>query len=282
MNITRVGVPESTEGPGSGAMLVYKALHMLSGVGGSYVISLFEENNGEDGLTIRAFDRVRPESVWLSISKKQLSSFGANETRSPTHLAAALARRLKVKVDNVTGSKRLVLPPVKTAESSKKNSKSIKKQVRVGVASTVGEASTEQPFPPTQATATPDKSDQKSLQICRSHPPVTRGSITDDLGPLVESEVDNEGDSVGKAGAITGASNATDIEGLVSVSTFAVKPLKAIAGVERGTVRSCALKVFLRGAELDHLEFPVGLLVGVKFRDFAQFCCCYSVYFYRE
>lgn len=121
---------EKFEGLGPGAMLVYKSLHKISNDETSYVLSLFEDGDGDGGLTVRAFDRVRPQTLWLWLSKKQIASFAGTAMRSPAHFAAALARRVKVKVDSATSITRLVLPPVKNRGSNRKPASRREKESR--------------------------------------------------------------------------------------------------------------------------------------------------------
>lgn len=241
----REDVPEGTDGPGVGATLVYKSMHLLSNVGGSYVISLFEEKNDNNGLVVRAFDRARMETFWLSLSRKQLASLGANAMRSPAHLAAALARRVKIKIEDVSGSKRLILPPVKGAESHKKPKRSASKQGR-DTQNVVDAAGAEvvvaaAPLPPRllpigEGTAQ-EQSESTVPQQCRSRQPSTRDSTTNDHAPLAENEVNNGYmGSVGGEGIIQLGSRAASLQGMASDAASA-ETLKLSAELEEATVR---------------------------------------------
>lgn len=225
----REEAPEGDGVSGCEVRLVYKALHTLPHVGGSYVMSLFEGSTEEEegGLIIRAFDRAKRDTFWLSLPKDKIDSFGGNDIRSPATLTAALTRRLKMKVDVVAGTKRLVLLPVKKVESSsdkKKRShggadKTATSSVDSGRAEAEekGEAGGEtggdisaaekavatprsQPLPSTEdsATAGIECAGQDRSHPRRSYPPPTRGSTVEDLGPLLESHGDgsecSEGD----------------------------------------------------------------------------------------
>ncbi|CAM9898844.1 unnamed protein product, partial [Ectocarpus sp. 13 AM-2016] len=189
--------------------LIYKALHKLPHVGASYVLSLFEGKSGEGGLIVRAFDRARRDTFWLSLSRNKVDAFGSNATRSPSVLATALTRRLKMKADVAAGTQRLVLVPVKRIEpcSDKKRKNTAATSASVSL-STDGDATEADPRGVVNAEANPEStpppsnedpgavalppqgSAQRSPQPRRSHPPAMRGSKVDDLGPLVEAEGD--------------------------------------------------------------------------------------------
>lgn len=114
--------------------LFYKSLHRLSDVGSSFVISLFEDSDRSGGMFVRAFDRASFETFWLPLSAKQVASFGSNATRSPTRLASALARTLKMKRVGANGVRRLVMPPIERVESRKRGVvRNLAKGVRVKV-----------------------------------------------------------------------------------------------------------------------------------------------------
>lgn len=188
--------------------LTYKALHMLPHVGASYVLSLFEGKSGDGGLIVRAFDRAKRDTFWLSLSRNKVDAFGSNATRSPSALAAALTRRLKMKLDVAAGTQRLVLAPVKKIEpcsdKKRKSPASTSASVSVSADSDGTEADPKgvenaeakpEPPPPSSSEdpvelASPQGSAQRSPQPRRSHPPAMRGSKVDDLGPLVEAEWD--------------------------------------------------------------------------------------------
>lgn len=221
----KADLPESTDGMEPGATLVYKALHMLPRVGGSYVLSLFEDSNADGGLILRGFDRANREAFWVPLPRKKLASFDANETRSPAHMAMALSFRLKMKVDSASGLRRLFLPPTRSAEYDKRNRRGVTKRARVasGVDDTAGagEATTAL-LPPLQAAAaaaeeTAEAMPQPSAKGLpprrKSYPPRTKGSTADGLSPLVERERDNEEDSTGEARRTPLVSSAVDAEG---------------------------------------------------------------------
>lgn len=222
----QVDLPETTDGMEPAATLVYKALHVLPYVGGSYVLSLFEENNTDGSLVLRAFDRANRETFWLPLPRKKLASFDSNATRTPAHLAMALSLRLKMKVEGASGLRRLVLPPGRHAESDKRNRRSITKRTRTAVSGVedatagVGEATVASPPPPgavvKKAAAMLEPLEHNFLQQRGSHPPLTRGSTTDDLSPLVEGDGDNEEDSTGRARRITLVSSTFVAEGSIS------------------------------------------------------------------
>lgn len=186
--------------------LVYKALHVLPHVGGSYVISLFEDKSdggGGGGFIVRAFDRAKRDAFWLSLTKNKVASFGENATRSPATLVSTLARRLKLKSDGGTGKARLVLPAAKKVESSSekkaknatsarvvKSSDDVDGQAvaREGVgAETTPPASPSLPEHDEPESECPAAQEQPP-QRRSSRPPPTRGSTVEDLGPLVENE----------------------------------------------------------------------------------------------
>lgn len=222
----RADAPESDGVSGCEVRLVYKALHALPHVGGAYVMSLFEENSGEAGLIVRAFDRAKRDAFWLSLSKDKIDSFGSTDTRSSATLAAALARRLDFKVDIAAGTKRLVLPPekkVKASSERKKRSRDAEKAASSVDSGTVGAVGSEaeveagggvseeeeaaaklrlRPLPSTEdpGTAEEECSGQAGSQPRRSHPPPTRGSTVGDLGPLLESQGDGSECSDGDLG----------------------------------------------------------------------------------
>lgn len=189
--------------------LIYKALHKLPHVGASYVLSLFEGKSGEGGLIVRAFDRARRDTFWLSLSRNKVDAFGSNATRSPSALATALTRRLIMKPDVAAGTQRLVLVPVKKIEpcSDKKIKNTAATSASVSLSADSdgteadprgvvnAEANPESTPPPSNedpgaAALPPQGSAQRSPQPRRSHPPAMRGSKVDDLGPLVEAEGD--------------------------------------------------------------------------------------------
>ncbi|CAB1117685.1 unnamed protein product [Ectocarpus sp. CCAP 1310/34] len=189
--------------------LIYKALHKLPHVGASYVLSLFEGKSGEGGLIVRAFDRVRRDTFWLSLSRNKVDAFGSNATRSPSALATALTRRLKMKPDVAAGTQRLVLVPIKKIEpcsdKNRKNTAATSASISLSADGDGTEAdprgvvnaeanpeSTPSPSneDPRAAALPPQGSAQRSPKPRRSHPPAMRGSRVDDLGPLVEAEGD--------------------------------------------------------------------------------------------
>lgn len=249
-------VPDSTDGPGPDAALIYKSMHKLSHGGGSYVLSLFEQASGE-GLVIRAFDRARPETLWLTLSKKQVSSLGNNATRSTAGLAGALARRLRVKVDGATNARRLVLPPVRSAEGGGK--KSVPRQgrhtknVKIPAAKEVAAPPSLPPQqrPPTttppatvQEAAAEHKvpNDDSAPENRTQHRPSTKGSTADDLGSMVESEVDHRGGSAGETEGNRLTSGewmaATEVvDGAVSSDGRTAGPLGTVSGTEKQAVR---------------------------------------------
>lgn len=185
--------PESNEVVGCEVRLIYKALHMLPHVGGSYVISLFEDKGGGGGFIVRAFDRAKRDSFWLSLTKNKIASFGENATRSPATLASTLARELKLKIDG-TGKARLVLPPAKKIEPSK--AKSTTSTGAVKSSDDVDGQAVNEPAP----TAVPEgpAAQANPRPQRRSHPPPMRGSKVEDLGPLVENEGDVSDCSAGE------------------------------------------------------------------------------------
>lgn len=199
---TQPDAPESNEVVGCEVRLVYKALHMLPHLGGSLVISLFQDKSDEGGLIVRAFDRAKRDAFWLSLTKSKIASFGENATRSPATLASTLARRLKLKLDAGTGKARLVLPPAKKVESlfekKAKNvpstgvAKSVDGQAAARAAVEAGtmQASPSLPVNEPAATAASEcpAAQAKPRPKRRSHPPPMRGSKVEDLGPLVEIE----------------------------------------------------------------------------------------------
>lgn len=237
-------LPESTDGMEPGATLVYKALHMLPRVGGSYVLSLFEESNADGGLILRAFDRANLETFWLPLPRRKFASFDANETRSPAHTAMALSLRLKMKMDSASGSRRLVLPPTRTAESEKRNRRGVTKRARVasGVDDTAGTEEAAAASPPSSqaagetAAATPEPSAKSLPQQRKSYPPRTKGSTADGLSPLVERERDNEEDSTGGARRTPLASNASGVEGGASDAARVGQGLETRGGSEEESV----------------------------------------------
>lgn len=214
-------VPESNEVAGREVRLVYKALHKFPNAGGSYVMSLFESTGAEGGLIVRAFDRAKRDAFWLSLSKNKVASLGVNAAQSPATLAAALSRRLKIKSDAATGTKRLVLPPAKKLEPSsekKKRDHHVSKKRETNSVSDVpereGDGAGEEAGPTmrepdnVEASPSPPSAEGKPTaaatecpaqtepQPRRSHPPPMRGSKSDDLGPLVENEGDGSECSV--------------------------------------------------------------------------------------
>lgn len=239
-------LPESSSDhvDGCEVRLVYKALHALPHVGGSYVISLFEDKGAEGGLIVRAFDRAKRSAFWLSLSRGKVASFGGHANRSPAALAVALTRRLKMKPDGAGSAQRLVLPPVKKVESSydrKAKSKAASagpatnterdsSAGRPGGAAAGAEAGTAEAGardidgePPDSSdspasggtmTATPECPAERRSQIRRSHPPPTRGSAAGDLSPLAESEVDGSESSAGDlrdTQSVLGAAGASEV-----------------------------------------------------------------------
>lgn len=200
--------PESSEVGGCEVKLVYKALHMLPHAGASYVISLFEDKGEEGGFIVRAFDRAKRDAFWLSLTKNRVALLGENATRSPATLAATLTRRLKLKSDAGTGKIRLVLPPAKKVESSsEKKTKNVaptrvvhssddvagQAVVRAAMgAVTTPSASPSLPVNEAATAVVPEcpSAQAKPRRQRRSHPPPTRGSKVQDLGPLVENEGD--------------------------------------------------------------------------------------------
>lgn len=179
---TQPDAPDSNDLVGCEVRLVYKALHMLPRVGGSYVISLFQDKREEGGFVVRAFDRAKRDTLWLSLSRHKIASFGQNATRPLATLAATLARRLKVKLDAGTGKARLVLPPAKKIEpSSERKLKDTTSTEAVNGGDDVAGREAGSECPAAQARPRPQR---------RSHPPPTRGSSAQDLGPLVENEGD--------------------------------------------------------------------------------------------
>lgn len=253
----RADVPENTDGPGPDAALIYKSMHKLSHGGGSYVLSLFEQASGE-GLVIRAFDRARPETLWLTLSKRHVSSLGDNATRSTAGVAGALARRLRVKVDGATNAKRLVLPPLRSTEGGGK--KNVPKQGRhaknakippaKGAAAAPPSSPPQKRPPPTtppataQGTAAAQKvpNDDDTPDNRTQHLPSRRGSTADDLGSMVESEVDQRGGSAGETEGNRLASGewmaATEVvDGAVSSDGRTAGPLETVWGTEKQAVR---------------------------------------------
>lgn len=239
-------LPETSDGMEPGATLVYKALHMLPYVGGSYVLSLFEESNADGGLVLRAFDRANRETFWLPLPRKKLASFDSNATRTPAHMAMALSLRLKMKVDSASGSRRLVLPPGRNAESDKRNKRSATKRARVAssdvndAAAGVGEAVAASPPPPEAAVKTavamPEPLEQSFPQLRGSHPPLTKGSTTDDLSPLVEGEGDSEEGSTGEGRRTPLVPSTVGAEGGVSDASGVERGLETRRGSEEETV----------------------------------------------
>lgn len=242
-------LPETTDGTEPGATLVYKALHMLPYVGGSYVLSLFEEGSADGGLVLRAFDRANRETFWLPLPRKKLASFDSNAARTPASMAMALSLRLKMKVDGASGSRRLVLPPGRNAEPDKRNKRSVTKRARVATsgvddaAAGAGEVTAASPPPSdaaveTAAAATLEEPSGQSLPQRRgSHPPLTRGSTTDDLSPLVEGEGDNDEDSTGEARTTPLVSSAVEVvEGGGSDAARVEQGLETREGSEEETV----------------------------------------------
>lgn len=252
-------VPESNEVAGLEVRLVYKALHKFPNVGGSFVISLFESTGAEEGgLIVRAFDRAKRDAFWLSLSKNKVASLGGNAGQSPATLAGALSRRLKVKSDAATGTKRLVLPPVKKLEPSsekKKRGHHVSKRGETNSVSDVPEregdaAAGEEAGRPTMresddveasssppsaegepTAAAPDCPVQTKAQPRRSHPPPMRGSKSDDLGPLFENEGDgSDCSATGDFGGTRSAPSSSDLKRSSAASTGAGVP-------EENTVR---------------------------------------------
>ena len=219
-------LPETTDAMEPGATLVYKALHVLPYVGGSYVLSLFEEGNTDGSLVLRAFDRANRETFWPPLPRKKLASFDSNAARTPAHLAMALSLRLKMKVEGASGSRRLVLPPGRNADSDKRNKRSVTTRTRIAASGVddatagVGEATVTSPPPlgavVKKAAARLEPLEHNFLQRQGSQPPLTRGSTTDDLSPLVEGDGDNEDDSTGGARRTPLVSSAFGAEGGVS------------------------------------------------------------------
>lgn len=238
----RADVPESTDEPGPGASLIYKSMHKLSHGDGSYVLSLFEQREG-NGLTVRAFDRARLETLWLTLSKKQVLSLGGTATRTTARLAEALARRLRVKVDGATNAKRVVLPPLKTAEGGKKFSP--KRGRHTNSANIPAAEITASPSSPPQQrppmTAPPATAQESGAaqntsgddvpERRTSNSPSTRGTANDPQS-MVESEVDIKGDSAEE-------SIATEVLGAaVSSGGRVVGSLEMASGTEEQTVRT--------------------------------------------
>lgn len=251
-------LPETTDGMVQGATLVYKALHMLPYVGGSYVLSLFEESNAEGGLVLRAFDRANREAFWLPLPRKKLASFDSNAARTPAHLAMALSLRLKMKVESASGSRRLVLPPRRNAESDKRNKRSVTKRARMAAsgvddaaAGAGGATAVSPPLPEAAvktAAATPEPLGQSLPQRRGSHPPLTRGSTTDDLSALVEGEGDNDEDIAGGARRTLLVSSAVGVEGGVSDAAGVAQGLEIRRGSEEEKVS------FVYVAQLDSVH----------------------------
>lgn len=252
-------VPESNEVAGREVRLVYKALHKLPNIGGSYVISLFEGKSEEGGLIVRAFDRAKRDAFWLSLSKNKVASLGGNAAHSPATLAAALSRRLKMKSDVAAGTKRLVLPPTKKVESAsdKKSRDSVSKRGTNSVGDVAGRAgdqageeagatddaetspaspaSPSSPSTEESSTAAPECPAQKKSQPRRSQPPPMRGSKSDDLGPLVENEGDGSECSAEDVGS---ASSAADLKrDAASTSECVLERSEAVAVAEENSVR---------------------------------------------
>eukprot|EP00752_Nemacystus_decipiens_P009179 g8200.t1 len=203
---TQPGAPESHEDVGGCEVrLVYKALHMLPNVGESYVISLFEDKGDGGGFIVRAFDRANRDAFWLSLTRSRVALFGENATRSPATLASTLARRLRLKMDGGSGKARLVLPSDKKSESSSekkpkyatpsrvaKSSDDIDGQEEARKVADAGTTPPASPSPPLGEPATSAVSECPEAQARprpprRSHPPPMRGSMVEDLGPLVEN-----------------------------------------------------------------------------------------------
>lgn len=276
---------ESNEIAGREVRLVYKALHMLPNVGGSYVISLFESKDAEGGLIVRAFDRAKRDAFWLSLSKTKVASLGGNAAQSPTTLAAALSRRLKLKPDVATGSKRLVLPPAKKVESHKKKKDHVPKRATQSVSDVserprdgaeeeagatirvpdgVGASSS---LPSTEnepKTAAPECPAQTKPQPRRSHPPPTRGSKSDDLGPLVETEGDGSEYSAEDFGDCRSVSSSADPkQPATSTGELVPQRLEVAADTEDNSVRGRTVKFSRAGYTLvDDCAGSVGGFAG--------------------
>ncbi|CAM9724568.1 unnamed protein product [Ectocarpus sp. 6 AP-2014] len=241
--------------------LIYKALHKLPHVGASYVLSLFEGKSGEGGLIVRAFDRAKRDTLWLSLSRNKVDAFGSNATRSPSALAAALTRRLKTKPDVAAGTQRLVLVPVKKIEpcfdKKRKNTASTSASVSVSANSVGTEADPRgvvnakanpesQPPPSNEDTAAaalpPQGSAQRSPQPRRSHPPAMRGSKVDDLGPLVEADGDGSECSVRDGAGTQSVPSVVDADGADAADEHTgnqseVEPVEVAASAEN-SIRS--------------------------------------------
>lgn len=213
---TKPDAPESNKVVGCEVRLVYKALHMLPRVGGSYVLSLFEEKCEEGGFIVRAFDRAKRDAFWLSLTRIKIASFGENATRSPATLAATLARRLKLKPDAGRGKTRLVLQTAKKVEPP--SEKKPKSATSAGAAKSGDDVAGQTavragmragPTPPASLSSRMNEAAITAASGCpaaqeklrtrrRSHPPPMRGSKVEDLGPLVEGEGDTSECSAGE------------------------------------------------------------------------------------
>lgn len=91
---------------------IHKSLHTVPSGRGAYVLTLFKEQ-GDGRLLLRAFDRRGRETFWLPLSRKEMASIRGKSTISPAKLVAALARKIVVEVDSITGMRHLVLPSLK-------------------------------------------------------------------------------------------------------------------------------------------------------------------------
>lgn len=240
-------VPKSHEVADREVRLVYKALHKLPNLRGAYVISLFEGKDAEGGLIVRAFDRAKRDAFWLSLSKNKIASLGGNAAQSPATLAAALSLRLKMKLDFVSSTKRLVLPSAKKVESSsdkkkrdrfsRRETKSVSGaserdgdgagEEKTGVTSRESDDVEASPSPPSTedepVTTAPECPAQTLSQPRRSHPPPTRGSKSGDLGPLVEKDADGSECSAEDFKDTRSASSSSDVKSSAA-STVEVVP----------------------------------------------------------
>lgn len=237
-------VPECAEGLGPGARPLHKSLHALSDGRGSYVLTLFEERNS-GGISVRAFDRGERKTFWLPISPKQLGSLGSNEKDSPANIVSALARRLALKIDSVTNTKRLVLPPLKAGDnnggknraSSAKRPRQPNKKKSTSCTSTSVEhdggidgTAPGGAVPPQPVTAVPQEFSEDITGRGGSRLPSVSGSTTGHLGPLIEGEVDSETRTAGRTAA--GSGLAQDCPKLVNVEGHSLQLTRTAAGIE--------------------------------------------------
>lgn len=214
LNPARCGIPKSVEAREAESTLVYKSLHKFPNIGRSYVTSLFEEGDGR-GVTVRAFDRGKRATFWLSLSRKKLETLGPATAYSPAYLALALARRLRIKSDIATGSEWLILPPVKSLECEKRRKRKARKRARqertVNDDADIGAKAAKEKAvgrpPVLSAPPSVSSSATNASTLClpphdaphEPRSPYTRGLMTDDFGTPAERDIENENSPEGVA-----------------------------------------------------------------------------------